>query len=657
MQIMTSLENALATAIEQYHQGNTDVSINILQQILKHDPTYVAAYHNLIIIFIDQQRLTEASQLCQKAPQDSITLFLMGKICYAQENNQQALFFLKESLKLNPNNSKCHNLLGHVLLSIGNIDSSIDAYTQAIQLSPSSPGYYNNLGTALRSKKQAADAIENFKKAIELNPQYAEAYNNLGSTLFMLGQLQQAANNYNKALQLAPPKLKPYINMGSTLVYWQKYQEALKFMQQGLKEQPDNTPGHSSVLFHLNYFPDIPPKDIFEQYRLWNKQHTANITPYSKHTNNTSPTRKLKIGYLSADFRTHSVSYFFKPIITNHSSNYETYCYSNVLNTDATTNEIKNLTSHWRNIYGIKEHDIATLIKNDNIDILVDLSGHTSDNKILVFAYKPAPIQIAYLGYPNTTGLDTMDYRIVDNNTDPKSNVDLYTEKLVKMDGCFLCYSPPSTDQKITSLPFNKNGYITFGSFNNICKINHHVIKTWATILNAISNTKLILKSRFFEDEITCNNILNAFSSYDIDPSRISLLKYQPNTKSHLDLYNEIDIALDTFPYNGTTTSCEALWMGVPVITLQGNTHASRVSYSILTSLGLDDLKSTSLTDYITKATTLANDIDKLTYFRQNLRNIMTNSPLTDSETFTQQLENEYRKLWQKWTLQSKNEE
>jgi len=369
------------------------------------------------------------------------------------------------------------------------------------------------------------------------------------------------------------------------------------------------------------------------------------------HENDCSTVRRIKIGYVSPDFRRHSVASFIESTLkTHHHEEFEVFCYSDVLSPDTITKRLQNHADQWRNITGVTDENVAELIRKDRIDILIDLAGHTGGNRILLFARKPAPVQVSWIGYPATTGLAAMDYKIVDAFTDPLGMTEeFYTEKLIRMPGSFLCYQPEKVSPGVGPLPALSSGHITFGSFNYFPKVSSEAAALWSAILNALPNSRLILKSRTFSDDAASEDALAIFTRHGLSADRIELLSSVPAFTEHLDMYNLIDIALDTFPYNGTTTTCEALWMGVPVITLAGKTHASRVGTSLLSNIGLPDFIAESPEEYLQIAITIANDIPRLQSVRMNIRSSMLRSAVMDAKRFTGNLEQCYRSIWERW--------
>jgi predicted O-linked N-acetylglucosamine transferase (SPINDLY family) len=323
------------------------------------------------------------------------------------------------------------------------------------------------------------------------------------------------------------------------------------------------------------------------------------------------------------------------------------YCYSDVKSSDVVTDEIKRLADHWRPISGQPDAAVADQIRKDGIDILVDLAGHTAGNRLPVFARKPAPVQVTWLGYPNTTGMPVIDYRLTDEIADPQGEADQYhSETLIRLPDGFLCYDAPDNVPDVSGLRARKTGRITFGSFNNLPKINEEVIRLWSRLLHNVPNSCLLLKSKQLADEPTRQRFLELFSATGIGSERIKLLPRTPSTAGHLALYHQIDIALDPFPYNGTTTTCEALWMGVPVITLRGNRHSGRVGASILTRIGLQEMIAESEGQYVQIGMKLAENIDRLEQLRSQMRQRMKTSPLCDGKCFARTMENTFRNIW-----------
>ena len=427
------------------------------------------------------------------------------------------------------------------------------------------------------------------------------------------------------------------------------YHEAIESLREGLKLYPENKRAFSNILLTLNYVPDIPQIDVLAEHKQWQDFYGKNIR-LSAVSNVRDPDKRLKVGYVSPDMRAHSVASFFEPLLKAHSGEFvETYCYSSVPAPDKVTKRLQSLSHQWRDISLMNDTEIVKLILQDEIDILVDMAGHTAGNHLQIFLHKPAPIQITWLGYPNTTGLSMMDYRLTDDLTDPGDQDEFYTEKLYRLPDCFLCYQGLDSSPDVLVLPSIETGYITFGSFNNLAKMNEGVVELWSRVLDAVEGSHLLIKNPSLSDQVSRTRLIEQFEQQGISSKRVELLGLTPSREAHLDLYSKIDIGLDIFPYNGTTTTCEAMWMGVPVISLIGDRHAGRVGLSLLNATGLNELAANSKDDYIDIAKSMASDIDKLSRLRSELRDKMQNSILCDKNDFATKMENAYRDIWQQY--------
>ena len=392
------------------------------------------------------------------------------------------------------------------------------------------------------------------------------------------------------------------------------------------------------------------PSNVLQAHVKWEKHVPKILTPdrFDFEGRDRTSERKLKIAYVSPDFHTHSVAYFIEPVLRSHDHDkFEIYAYYNNTIIDATRDRIKALADHWRDVDALSEVEFADLVYQDQIDILIDMTGHMADNRLAVFYQKPAPIQVTWLGYPNTTGLSQIDYRISDEIADPQGLAEcVHSEKLTRLNGGFLCYQGNEQLKKPSKTPGLTNDRITFGSFNNVVKVTSKVIQVWSKILNAIPNADLVIKSRQLSDDATKGRLLEAFSREGVRSDRLKIYGLLPDMDAHMSLYDDIDIGLDPFPYNGTTTTCEALWMGVPVISLKGQVHASRVGASILNRVKLDDFVAESEDSYVRLAIEKAKQLGALNDIRLNLRQAMNASTLCNEENFTLELEGSFQNMW-----------
>jgi predicted O-linked N-acetylglucosamine transferase (SPINDLY family) len=489
----------------------------------------------------------------------------------------------------------------------GDYQGAIQLYEDLLIQRPGNVSILTNLTAAYFQVNKIIDSRNMLCQLVEHSPKNGHTWNNLGKMYRETGQIELALDCFQKALSLLD-------NMDTIA---------------------------SNRLFTLNYAHKLTPNQIANEHFQWGASKKKQYEKYW------FPQKKLiRIAYVSPDFSTHAVSFFIKPILRYHDkTRFKVFCYANVAKPDNVTYEFQAMDLEWRDIYGLSDTSVMAKIKKDEIDILIDLAGHTRNNRLSLFALKPAPVQLTYLGYPNTTGLQAIDYRLTDTIADPPASQKFYTEKLLYLKPCFLCYEP----QNFTPKPERKNSEkIRFCSFNNIGKMNKHVIQTWSLLLKKMPQAQLFLKSRVLADDKMQQFVRNCFQKFGVQPYQLEFSGFIYDHTAHLESYHNVDIALDSFPYNGTTTTLESLWMGVPVITLEGNTHASRVGKSILTSLGLTDFIASNESDYITKAIHLAKNKSLLNSLRNLLRQRLIKSQLLNPQAFVRQLENIYDEILMK---------
>jgi len=487
-----------------------------------------------------------------------------------------------------------------------------------------------------------------FKMSIDTKPDRAEAHNGLGCVYKDRTKAQKAAGCFRKALSLDPDNPHYGNNLALTVCSQGKPGQAVGLLRRVIKSSPRFLPAVDNYLLFLHSLPDMSQKELAALHRNLVRARTR-PAPAPSHNNSADPSRKLRIGYISPDFRTHSAAFFFEPLLARHDgTSFDIFGYGNVAVPDMVTARLRSSFHTYRSITYLSDEAVVNLIKNDGIDILVDLAGHTANNSLSVLADKPAPVQATYLGYPGTTGMDTVDYRLTDRLADPPDRQQFYVEKLVYLPDVFLCYGPPSPSPPVSPLPARKNGYITFGSFNNSTKFNHMVLRLWARVLSAVPSSRMLLKFANGDDPETRRLILSRFAEHGIESKRISITGLKP-LSDHLKLYGRVDIALDTYPYHGTTTTCEAMWMGVPVVSLVGENHASRVGLSLLSAVGLDCFAAATETAFALRAQALAHARDDLADIRKTMRMRMTKSVLCNAKAFARNVEQAYRHMWHTW--------
>lgn len=485
------------------------------------------------------------------------------------------------------------------------------------------------------NKGNFAEAIDCYSKALKLKPDLVPALANLGNQLKNSGHLNAAADNLRKASELSAGNSLICSNYANVLVSMGEHKAAYKEYLKSLEMMSQNFNAFSNFLLSLHYTEEYSPEEIFRFHTEFSERlgEIEEKLPFYNHS-------KLKIGYVSGDFKRHSVAYFIEGILHFHNrEKFEIFCYSDVVKPDLVTEKFKKMDLTFRNIKPLSDKEVHGQIKDDEIDILVDLGGHTG-KRLQVFAMRSAAVQISYLGYGNTTGLKNMDYRIVDFITDDETS--RASEKLIRLKRPFIAFCPPENSPEIINTPAIENGFITFGSFNNLPKLTDEVLRLWIRILKKVPQSRIILKTRGFIDEEIKKSMLRKFTSRGIEAERVILLGYESTLDDHLLNYRKIDIALDPFPYNGTTTSCEALHMSVPVICLLGSSHISRVSASILEQTGLGTLIAENKNEYVNKVVQLASDKDFLNSLHLQIRNMMQQSKLCDSKDLTERLEEFY---------------
>lgn len=524
-------------------------------------------------------------------------------------------------------------------------------FQRALIFRPGAAEVYQNLGTVFLDAARHDDARRHYEAAIDLRPGYARPHVGLGLLLQAKGFDTAAADHFRTALALDPDQHGLRFNLGIMLQSMGNSREGcdhLRHAQDGMPGLPNML---SQYLLCLNYLPEPTGEELMEEHRRFGLRYPAPSTV--SHTNVPDPERPLRIGWLAVDYRQHLGAYFLDPIMKHTDrTRYSLHAYSALPPEagDSYTAHFRRMADAWTSVHGLSDAEIDARIRADGIDILVDLAGHSGLNRLSALAGKPAPVQITWLGYANTTGLPAMDARLVDAITDPEGVADPHaTERLIRLPVPFLCFAPPDDAPPETPPPLLRKGWVTFGSLNALPKHTPEVFALWARILAAVPDSRLLLRDRSFEHPEARNRLEKTFAHLGIAADRLILLGWSPGRNDHLARYGEIDVALDPFPYNGTITSCDALWMGVPLLTLPGRRHAARVGASLLTAVRLEELIATDADDCVARAVALANDPDRLTALRAGMRARLLASPLCDAERFTRNLEGTYRDLWRAW--------
>ncbi len=595
---------------------------SVCGEVLKLDPGNAEAKYILARIAASEDKYEVAAdlmaQICAVTTREVLHndyYFYHAKA----DNLSRAVKFFRCLVKDDPYNYSAWYYLGLSCLDLGELEGSRQALTRATILRPESSAAFYHLAIAHQRSGSLSSAEANCLRALHLAPGNA-CYNNcLANILKAQGRADEAAAYYEKAIEFLP----------------------------------ENNAYFSNCLMNFLCTTRYSAEHIFAEHHRWG-DNCCKIAGahFSEYDNNLSLTRLLRIGYVSSDFCMHPVAFFIEPLITLHDrAVVEIYLYANVKANDAVTEQLRQRRVVWRDIYWKADDVVCDMVRSDGIDILVDLGGHTKHNRLSVFARKPAPVQVSWLGYANTTGLHTVDYRFTDNVADPPGMTEQYhTEQLYRLPGSFLCYHPPLNFPELTQLPLLENGYITFVALNNIAKVNDHLFTMWAKVLKRVPGSRLMLKEQVLVDDPGFRSaILERFAEVGITADTLLILKSSPTVHEHLQRVAQGDIALDSYPYHGTTTTCEALWMGVPVVTRSGSVHVSRVSTSLLTSVGLPELIAGSEDEFVEIAVTLATDCERLKNYRLHLREMMQKSSLMDLAGFARKIEDAYRDVWQRW--------
>ena len=576
-------------------------------------------------------------------------LFARAVQRFEKEDVNGAEDLLKTLIDHTPDHAEAYHLLGLIVLKRGDRRCAGAFFKKAASCAPEQAKYHYNYGTVLQNMGEIRPAISAYESALAVEPDHAETHNNLGAALRDIFQLSRSEKHIRTALELQPENVSARNNLASVLRDQGRIGTALATYRETLARDPHNHITHSNLLLCMHYMPDYDVQEVFGEHKRWATLHGSqffrmNHTP-DKYT---SGKRPLFIGFVSADFDTHSVAFFLKPLLHHlNRSEFTVFCYNAGSKEDNTTRWFKQLPVVWRDIFDLSDAAAAARIRQDGIDILVDCSGHTDGHRLKVFAMKPAPIQVTYLGYPDTTGLSEMDFRFTDPWADPLDDSTPSSETLFHLPNGFLCYRPPEGTPPVNSLPAINNGYITFGSFNDIPKLNRHVLELWSKLLLEVPSAVLLLKTRQFNDMDVAVQFRNFFVNRGISINRIRIIGEVTGILNHLRWYHHVDVALDPYPYNGTTATYEALIMGVPVITCKGRVHAGRVGHSIMSRMGLSEFVVSSPKKYIALAAYLSRNLDLLSRLRPSLRD--TVMARNDGAVFTKQVENAFQQMWERW--------
>jgi predicted O-linked N-acetylglucosamine transferase (SPINDLY family) len=633
-------------------QGRLDEAIASYRQAIGLNPGLVEVHYNLGDALREQGQLDEAVACYRRAielkPDFAEAYNNLANVLKNQDRLNEATDASRQAISIKPDFAEAHSNLGAILQKQDRLEEALAHYRQAISIKPDFAEAYSNQGDALHALGRQDEAVASCRRALEIRPDSAETYNILGNALRELGRLDEAAACGRQALALKPDFAEACNNLGNTLQAQGRLEEALACYRQVLTIKPDSASAYSNLLYTMQYMSSVTPAEAFSEHQRYAERFEAPLKAHwQPHANHRDPERRLRIGYVSADFYNHAVAFFIEPILASHDkSQVEIFCYYNHNKHDAHTDQIAAHADHWLACARMSDAQLAERIRADGIDILVDLSGHTGYNRLPVFARKPAPVQATWIGYAGSTGLTAMDYRITNEEMDPPGLTERYhSESLLRMPDSGVTYRPEPGCPPVNPLPALRSDTFVFASLNNLIKTNPSVIALWARILGALPHARLMLGN--VTDEGIRHRLIGRFGQAGVAADRLIL---QPRMAFHdyLALHHTIDLALDPFPYNGGTTTMHSLWMGVPVLTLAGGHMVSRCAVPLLSRVGLDTFITHTEEEYFQRALQIAQDLPGLDRVRQSLRERMSASNYGE-QTVTRHLESAYREMWRKW--------
>jgi predicted O-linked N-acetylglucosamine transferase (SPINDLY family) len=614
---------ALEVAVRAHHAGELERAAEVYRRILEVEP-----------------RLVEV-------------LYLLGALLGQQGQHEEAVAFLQRALDVRPHYAEAYGSLGEAYLALGRLEHAVGAFERSLVLKPNHAGTLVNLGTAWQYRGDVEKAAACFGAAIQLRPEMAEAHFNAANLFRELGRWDEAIAGYRRAVALRPAYAEAWSNLGYALKATGRLEEALAAFREASRIRPGDAAIHSGIAYLMMFEPGVTMEGIYKEHAAWNQAHAAHLADRGvEFRNERSVGRRLRVGYVSADFRDHCQSFFTMPLLRGHDrEQVEVICYSSVRRPDDVTARIRGYANVWRDVGTLSDERLAEVVREDGIDILVDLTMHMANGRLLMFARRPAPVQVTWLAYPGTTGLTAMDYRL----TDPWLDLvgaegvgkfdQFYSEKTMRLPETFWCYDPLTADPEVATLPALAAGHITFGCLNNFCKVNEAVVELWAEALQSVAGSRMII---LCPAGVSRERVIAGFAKCGVEAGRIEFVEARPR-REYLATYNRIDLSLDTVPYNGHTTTLDGLWMGVPVVTLVGETVAGRGGMSLMSNLGLGEFVARTREEFLGIAIRAARDLAGLARLRTKLRGRMERSVLMDGTRFARNVERAYREMWRAW--------
>jgi len=674
--------------MQRHREGQLDEARRICRQAVEADPKHAGAWFLLGELAIRTAELESAVDFLGRAlklsPYNAAYLSSLGEACRRLGRTQEAEHALRRAAALGPHLAEPCFHLGLVLEARGQVEEAAGWYGRAAELMPDNHTTQYGLAGALQAREDLAEAIAHYEGAVALHsdfvktlielagalrlekrfteaaatyrraftvdPRFALAHNSLGTTLLDLGHVDEAIACLRRSIELWPEFAGAHNNLGNALKDSALLDQAIAAYRTAVALDPEFSSAHSNVVYLLPFHTGCDSLSVLKEARLWSARYAApRSTEATPHENECSPERRLRIGYVSPDFMVHCQAHFMLPLLQCHDHElFEIVCYSSVLAPDRITVRLREHADLWRDVARVDDVGLAQLVREDGVDVLVDLTMHMARGRLKMFALRPAPVQICWLAYPGTTGLDAIQYRISDRYLDPPElGIDNlpYSEKTIRLADTFWCYDPLNEGIEVGPLPASTHGFVTFGQFNSFAKVNEDAVALWARVLRAIPHARLCLLAPAGSPRRWIRDVMHR---EHVREERIVFVDRRPRAE-YLAGYRDVDICLDCVPYNGHTTSLDALWMGVPIVTLVGRTVVGRAGLSQAMNLGLPDLVATTPDEYVRVAAELATNLPRLAGLRARLRARMEESPLMDAPRFARELEAAYRGAWRRW--------
>ncbi|MCD6393576.1 MAG: tetratricopeptide repeat protein [Planctomycetes bacterium] len=646
----------LIDAVDAVNVGEYDKAIDFLKQGIGQDSfTACKGIGDIYLLLNENEKAMEWLEKARQCKPESVDVFdSIGRALVALGRKEEAVERFGKAIKLQKDIKNVH-LLVESMQRMGESDRAVEVLEEMLDVNPQRPEVMFELGLLFERTNRLDKAERYYKEVIKSGP-HSATYDHLGCICIKMMRMSEAVYYLRKAMELLPDNTGIWNNLAYALIQLGEAQEGVDLLRKVVDMTPGYSKGHSNLLSSLHYLPELDQQMIFEEHKRWGQRYAPISMARTSHDNTVEPERKLRIGYISPDFKRHVVNYYFEPLLDSHNRDVvEVYGYGNVDRPDPTTGRLQKKFDCYRNIRGVNDDAVTRIIEQDKIDILIDLAGHFRNNRLLVLARKPAPVQVTYLGYCDTTGMEAVDYLLTDNVLTPPELQKFYTEQAAYLPGGFVCYTPPENAPDVTPLPAAKKGHVTFGAFTTNLRFNRPLLKVWAEILKLIPNSRLLLGFHSGGDEATQDRYLSQFAEYGVSRERIEISGWKSHTE-YIKQYNDVDIVFDTFPENGGTTTCEALWMGVPVISLAGQHQNSRIGLSILSHIGMESFAVETPSEYIAKAVAIAHDPENLMEIRASMRSRMTNSSFCNAKRLAHDVETAYRRMWRRWCREQASE-